>query len=398
MMRLRPGSFPLTALLALLTTIGPMSIDLYVPALPDIGRVLEASASAVQLTISIYIAGFAGGQIVYGPVSDRYGRRPVLIAALAIYCVGSLLCAIAPSVGTLIAARFLQGFGASGAIVLARSVVRDLYEGPRAGRELSIMAMIMGVAPIVAPLVGGALQTFSGWRADFIFTFGAGAIGFLLAWLLLPETRHSSAAAPHSFGEILRGFRVIGRNRDFRINIGLVALSFGGLFAWISGSPFVLQDLYGLSALSYGMAFAIAASGFITGSTVAARIVGRIGLDRTIGIGAMTVAAGGAALIVSTLVLPRAGFGLSVPVAIYLAGMGMLMPQAFAAALQPFPDRAGAASSLGGLIQQAAAALMGVAVGHAIGTTAWPVVLPMAAAGFLTLAVWWFTRKAPQPI
>ncbi len=397
-MLLRPGSFTLTALLALLTTIGPMSIDLYIPALPDIGRALAASEAAVQLTISLYIAGFASGQLVYGPVSDRWGRRPTLLAALTIFCVATLSCAVSPSIEALIAARFVQGLGASGAIVLARSVVRDLYDGPRAGRELSIMAMIMGLAPIIAPLIGGVLQTVVGWRADFVFILIAGVIGLVLAVLLLPETRPRSAAGPQSFGEILRSFGAIGRNRDFQANIALVALSFGGLFAWISGSPFVLQNLYGLSALSYGVVFATASVGFITGSSIAAHIVGRIGLDRTIGFGAAAVAIAGIALIASTLFLPRAGLSLSVPVALYLAGMGLLMPQAFAAALQPFPDRAGAASSLAGLIQQCAAAAMGMAVGHALGTTAWPLVLPMAGAGFLTLAVWWFTRRRHKAV
>ncbi len=377
----------LTALLASLTAIGPLSIDLYIPALPDIGRLLGAPESEVQLTISVYLAGFAGGQLVYGPVSDRHGRRPVLLVALGIFCIATLMCAVAPSIETLIAARFVQGFGASGAMVLARSVVRDLYEGPRAGRELSVMATIMGLAPIVAPLIGGVVQTVLGWRADFVFILMAGMICLLSAFLLLPETRGKSAAV-HSFREVLRSFGIIGRHRDFVGNIALVALSFGGLFAWISGSPFVLQDLYGLSALSYGVAFAIAAVGFVAGSFVAAQIVGRVGLDRTIGIGAAVVAIAGVALIASTLFLPRVGLSLSIPVALFLAGMGMLMPQAFAAALQPFPDRAGAASSLGGVIQQCAAAAMGVAVGHMLGTTAWPLVLPMAAAGFLTLAVW----------
>jgi MFS transporter, DHA1 family, multidrug resistance protein len=395
-LRLRPGSFALTALLALFTTIGPLSIDLYVPALPDIARSLAASDAEVQLTISVYLVGFAVGQLAYGPLSDRGGRRPIMLVALALFCVATLMCAVAPSIGALLLARFVQGAGASGAIVLARAVIRDLYEGPRAARELSTMAMIMGVAPIVAPLIGGALQTLSGWRADFIFIFASGAISLALAWLKLPETRRAGAPL-QSFADVLASFGVVARNRAFVIHIVMVALTFAGLFAWISGSSFVLQNLYGLSPLSYGIAFALSACGFITGTSIAAGIVGRIGVDRTIGLGAVTLAAAGFALTGSTLLLPPTGAGLAVPVALYLAGMGLVMPQAFAASLQPFPYRAGAASALGGVVQQSAAAIVGAAVGRAIGTTAWPLVLVMAIAAWLTLAIWYFSRGMRGP-
>jgi MFS transporter, DHA1 family, multidrug resistance protein len=394
--KLRPGSIALTGLLALFTTIGPLSIDLYVPALPDISRQLMTSDAAAQLTISIFIIGFAAGQIVHGPASDRYGRRPVLLAALAIFCVATLVCAAAPSIATLIAARFVEGFGASGAVVLARAIIRDLHDGARAARELSVMSMMMGLAPIVAPLRGGGIQTLFGWRTDFLVIFAAGTAAMALAYLLLPETRHRDARPPHSLGDILANFAAIARDDRFILNIALVALSFSGLFAWISGSSFVLQDLYGLSPLAYGGAFAISACGFIIGTWIAANIVGRIGIDRTIGIGAVVIAMAGLALVIAVAALPPAGFILPFPVALYLAGMGLVMPQAFAASLQPFPGHAGTASSLGGVIQQTSAAATGIAVGQALGTTAWPLVLPMAAAAWLTLAIWFFSRRARE--
>ncbi|MGA8157654.1 MAG: MFS transporter, partial [Rhodoplanes sp.] len=161
---LSPDTFALTALLALLTALGPLAMDLYLPSLPAIEAALAASTAQVQLTISVYLIGFAIGQVVYGPVSDRFGRKPVLSAALTIFCVGTLVCSIAPTIGALIAARAFQGAGAAGVIVLARAIVRDLYEGPRAGRELSLMGAIMGIAPIVAPTIGGFTQTNFGWR------------------------------------------------------------------------------------------------------------------------------------------------------------------------------------------------------------------------------------------
>jgi DHA1 family bicyclomycin/chloramphenicol resistance-like MFS transporter len=338
--------------------------------------------------------GFAVGQLVHGPASDRFGRRPVLLTALAIFCLASFICAVAPTISTLTAARFVHGFGASGAIVLARAIIRDLFDGPRAARELSLMATIMGLAPIVAPLIGGGIQTAFGWRVDFFVILVTGAAGMTLAWLLLPETKRRDGPAAHSFGAVLASFGVIARDPRFVLNIALVALSFAGLFAWISGSSFVLENLYGLSPLSYGAVFAIASCGFILGTSIAAHIVGRIGIDRTLGIGATVIATAGVALVFAALALPPTGLSLAVPVALYLAGMGLVMPQAFAASLQPFPTRAGAASSLGGVVQQTAAAVTGAAVGQALGTTAWPLVLPMAAAAWLTLAVWYFSRAA----
>jgi MFS transporter, DHA1 family, multidrug resistance protein len=386
---LRPGSFALTALLALVTAIGPLSIDLYLPAMPEIGRLLDAPTSQVQLTISVYLIGFAGGQIVYGPVSDRYGRKPVLMTALVIFCVATLVCALAPGINALNAARLIQGFGASGAIVLARAVIRDVYEGARAGRELSIMVMIMGLAPIIGPMIGGGIQTVSGWRADFAFILAVGVVAATLVWRLLPETRRAPTA-PLSFANVLRSYRLLLAHRGFLANVALVAISFCGLFAWISASPFVLQDLYGLSAFSFGVG--LSAIGFMAGTSLAATIVVRLGLDRTIGIGAVALAAGGLALLAGVGFLPRTGLSLALPVAVYLAGMGLIMPQAFAAALQPFPHHAGAASALGGVVQQSAAAITGAVVGHALGTSAWPLAIAVASAGCLAPMVWYFTR------
>src|SRR6202051_3359328 len=195
---LRPGTFSLTLLLSLLTALGPMSMDMYLPSLPAIGQALGAPAAQVQLTISSYLFGFATGQIIYGPVSDRYGRRPVLLAALTLNAVASIGCAMTQSIEALTVMRFVQALGGAGAIVLARAVVRDLYSGVRAGRELSLMGSVTAFAPIVAPVIGGVLQTMFGWRATFyvlvVFAMFAGSA----AALLLPETLRQRAAGPFS--------------------------------------------------------------------------------------------------------------------------------------------------------------------------------------------------------
>ncbi|MFL5093626.1 MAG: MFS transporter, partial [Xanthobacteraceae bacterium] len=195
---LRRDTLALTAFLALITALGPVSTDMYLPSLPDIGRQLSASAAEVQLTLSAYLIGFAVVQIACGPFSDRYGRKPVLVLSLALFCAGNVICAAAPTIEVLIAARVLQAMGGSSAIVVVRTIVRDLYSGERAGRELSLMGAIMGIAPVIAPLIGGVLQTAFGWRANFIVALAVGLLALTVAWQLLPETLHQRAPEPIS--------------------------------------------------------------------------------------------------------------------------------------------------------------------------------------------------------
>jgi MFS transporter, DHA1 family, multidrug resistance protein len=389
---LRPDTPGLTALLALLTAVGPLSVDLYLPSLPAIGAALDATPAAVQLTISFYLVGFAAGQLVYGPLSDRFGRKPVMLAALVIFCGATLACAAAPSITALIGGRALQALGSAGAIVLARAVVRDLYEGPRAGRELSLMAMIMGLAPVVAPLIGSGLQAAFGWRACFLFIFAGGALATAAVRWLLPETLRPSLHQPGS--GVAKSFAVVLRHRGALAHVAIIAGGFGGLFAFISASPFVLQTVHGLSPFGFGLAFAGASLGYIGGTSLAAKLVTRLGLDRTIGWGTAALAAGGLAMIAATALAPTAVAGIVLPMMLYLAGLGLAMPQALAGALQPFPERAGAASSLIGVVQQATAAVLGVVVVRALGASAWPMVLGIALPGMLAFAVWATTREA----
>src|SRR6476661_4744653 len=187
---LRPGTFALTALLAGLSAIGPLTTDMYLPSLPDIARQLDASTAQVQFTISAYLIGFAVGQIFYGPVSDRHGRKPVLLAAIALYCLASLACALSTSIEMLIVARVFQALGGSGGIVLTRAIVRDIYSGAHAGRELSI------IGSVLALVAGGLLQTGFGWRVVFLTLVAAGLLGVAIVWLLLPETLNARAAEP----------------------------------------------------------------------------------------------------------------------------------------------------------------------------------------------------------
>jgi DHA1 family bicyclomycin/chloramphenicol resistance-like MFS transporter len=393
-MRLTPGSFALTLLLAMLTGIGPLSMDMYLASLPSIGRLLGAPTSQVQLTISAYLIGFAIAQIFHGPLSDRHGRRPVLLAALGIYLLATLACAFSFSIETLIAARFVQAVGGSGASVLARAVVRDMYEGTRIGRELAPMAAIMGLAPLVAPVIGGVLETAFGWRSNFVALLGFGVTVWVMVWFLLPETLRQRAPEAVSIASTLRSYRRFLADPGFVVHLGIATCCLCGLFAWISSAAFVLQDIYGLSALAFGLAFTIGSSGYLVGTIIAARFVMHWGAARTMGFGTVAMASGGLAMVALLAFALYGAVGVIAAAGLYLIGMGMTLAQAQAGALLPFPDRAGAASSLVGFTTQTSSAVVGAILGHMLGLTAWPLAIAMMLAGGLSLLLWALTRGA----
>jgi DHA1 family bicyclomycin/chloramphenicol resistance-like MFS transporter len=392
---LRSGTFALTALLAALTGIGPLSTDMYLPSLPAIARELQASAAQVQLTISLYLVGFAVGQLIYGPISDRHGRKPVLLAALAIFCAASFICLFSASVEMLMAARAAQAFGGCGGVVLARAIVRDLYSGRRAGRELSLMTMVMALAPVIAPLIGGGLQTWFGWRANFAVLTAAGLMLAAIIWFRLPETLERRSE-PVSARSMLRTFGGFLQDRGFLAHTGLAVLVFSGLFAWISASSFVLQDLYHLSSFAFGVAFAIASGGFMTGSAFASRFVHQLGIGPVLGLGVAAQAVGGLAMIAALALGLRSAASLVLPMAIYLVGLGLTLPQAIAGAMHPYKDRAGAASSLIGFLQQSGAALCGLIVGQLLGQSAWPMAAAICLTGLASLLLWAMTRRVRE--
>jgi MFS transporter, DHA1 family, multidrug resistance protein len=390
---LTPGTFALTLLLAMLTALGPLSMDMYLPSLPDIAHDLQAPTARVQLTISI---GFAVGHMIYGPLSDRHGRRPVLLVALVLYLASTLGCAASQSINVLSGARFLQGIGGSGSIVLSRAIVRDLYSGVRAARELSLMSSIAAFAPIVAPMIGGVFQTAFGWRSNFFFMTAAAIVTLLVAARLLPETVRRRSGEPVSLYALVRGFGVVLRHRGFLVYLGILTLSYAGLFAWISGASVVLQSVYGFSPVTFGSTFAMGAAGYMAGALVAARLVARLGLDRTMGLGVTLLAAGGLAMS-AAVATGVPGIWLIVAMTVYLAGLGLVLPQAMAGALTPFPDRAGTAASLMGLVQQTVAAAAAVIGGYLV-RSAWPVAGVVVAMGCLTFLLWVLTRGLRRQI
>jgi DHA1 family bicyclomycin/chloramphenicol resistance-like MFS transporter len=386
----------MTVVLSLLTSLGPLSTDLYLPSLPAIATALDGSLAQAQLTLSVFLAGFAAGQIVYGSLSDAYGRRPVLTVGLALFCIGTLGCSLAPNIETLIACRFLQAVGGSGPVVLARAMVRDLYEGPRAAQQLARMASIMALVPAVAPVAGGLLQTAFGWRSTFLAALVFGLVLLAAVLASLPETIRQRTGEVVSPVSVVRGFGHLLRHPAYRAYVGMVTLSYAGLFAWISGSSFILQGLYGLSEMAFAVSFVIVVFGFMAGGLTVNRLARRIGPERSVGIGVGFLAGGGALMLVLQLAGLASPFALILPMACFTCGVGITMPSSMALAMQPFPDRAGAASSFLGLCQMSGAALLGALLGRLLGQSAMPMVLAIAAMGGLA-ALLYATTIARRP-
>jgi MFS transporter, DHA1 family, multidrug resistance protein len=383
---LGPGTLRLVIVLGSMNAIGPLSIDMYLPAFPEIARELNTSASSVQLTLTACVAGLALGQLVLGPLSDRFGRRIPVIAALLTYAVASLLCALATSVGALIALRFVQGLAGAGGIVISRAVVRDLHSGARAVRLFSSLMLVTGLAPILAPLVGGQLLAISSWEGIFISLSILSALIAILTALGLRETLPPERRVPSGLRRTVQTMGMLLRDRSFLGHALAGGLTFGALFAYISGSPFVLQGIYGLSPQVYSLAFAMNGLGLVAASQVNARIVERLGPTRLLRRALASVVASALTLLVVVSVGGLPVWAVLVPMFAIVSSIPFVLPNSTALALADHAAVAGTASALLGLIQFMVGALAAPLVGVAGPDTAVPmaVIMALLAIGGLT--------------
>ncbi|MHA1568877.1 MAG: multidrug effflux MFS transporter [Alphaproteobacteria bacterium] len=396
----RPGSTALGALLTALVAFGAISTDLYLPSLPSIARDLETSVSRTQVTLSVFMFAFAFAQLVTGPMSDRFGRRRTLIGGLVLYILASIACIFVQSIEALIAARFVQALGACCGPVLSRAVVRDLYARADAARVLAYMGAAMGLIPAVAPVIGGQLEVWVGWRANFVFLTGFAAFVLAAVWGLLPETnkhRDPDALRP---AHLFRNYAGFLADRTYLGLTGAVAFAFAGLFAFISGSSFVYIDLFGVRPDRFGFYFGACALGYAAGSLLSGRLVRRHAPERLLPVGGALCAAGGAVMAVLAVGGPalagtEGALLLTLPMIVYMVGFGIVMPNGFAAVLGPYPRRAGGAAALVGFVQMAAAAAVGYAVGALHGASLAPMAVAVALCGTATLVASLLASRAP---
>ncbi|MFK4227206.1 multidrug effflux MFS transporter [Streptomyces sp. NPDC019890] len=364
----RRVGFLVTLVLGGLTALPPLSMDMYLPALPAVTRSLGAPAATVQLTLTACLAGMALGQLVVGPMSDRWGRRRPLLIGMIVYVAATATCALAPTAELLIGFRLLQGLAGAAGIVIARAVVRDLYDGVEMARFFSTLMLISGVAPIIAPLIGGQVLRITQWRGIFVVLTGVGILLTLVVakWLheTLPrEKRHSGGV-----GEALRTMRGLLADRVFTGYTLTGGLAFAALFAYISASPFVVQEIYGASPQTFSLLFGVNSVGLITVGQINGKVlVGRVSLDKALGFGLAVITLAATALLLMTAgVFGKVGL---LPVAaglfVLMSAMGLAMPNTNALALMRTPHAAGSASALIGtssfLIGAVASPLVGIA-------------------------------------
>jgi DHA1 family bicyclomycin/chloramphenicol resistance-like MFS transporter len=361
--------------------IGSLSIDMALPSLPATAQALGAEPATAQLTVTLFLASFALAQLVHGPVSDRLGRRRVLLGGLVVYVLGGLACWAAPSAGLLVIARVLQALGAGSGPVVGRAVVRDLYEPAQAARILGYMGTAMALTPILAPIVGGLVHVALGWRAVYLTLAACGTVFLGLAALLVRETnrrRDPDALRP---GHLTTNAAELLTDRAFLGYVLVVSLMFGGQFAFITGSSFVLIEVLSVSPDVYGLCFGFVALGIMTGSFLAGRFVPRLGIDRLILLATrLGAGAGGlmAALALAGIWTVPAVIG---PMYLFSVGVGVVLPTAVAGAIGPFPRTAGLASAVLGFLQLTTAAGYGILVGRFYDGTPVPMAVAIAGAG-----------------
>jgi len=386
--RTRPALTPvLVGLLALLSAFTPLSIDMYLPALPMIESDLKASVGDIQLTLSAFMIAFGVGQIFYGPAGDRFGRRPVILSGLGIYVVASVGCAFAAAAGQLVLLRMLQGLAACGGVVLARTMVRDLAERDHAARIMSLMMACTSIAPMLAPLLGGQILWFLGWRAIFFILAGIGVFAWLAAFLRLPETLRPEYRQPLVVSSILKRFGELLRHKAFMGYALTSSFQFAALFSFLSGSPFVFIQHYGLAPRLYGLVFGGMVVFMTIGSLLNAKFVPVFGAGKILRYGTIAPAIVGPAALILGLIEARTGAIGMWPFVICLvpqiATISLIGPNATAMALQRYPHMAGTASSLMGVMQFGLGALFGAVVGQTFDGTIAPMTTAMGLAGVL---------------
>lgn len=381
---MQPGFLRIAVILGLLSAIGPFAIDMYLPALPSIGADLSASPFAVQMSLLVFFISTGVAQIVVGPLSDMYGRKALLYAGLVIFAIGSIGSALAPTIDSLIAFRFLQGLGASAGVVVPRAVVRDLHTGPEAARLMSLLMLVFSISPILAPLTGSFIIDAGGWRWVFWTVLIASVLAaFLLT--TLEETRSVAERANSSASSALRGYGRLTKDWNF-IGLSMIGgFSISSFFIYLANSPFVLIDHFGLSPSVYSLFFSINAVSFFAVSQLTGYMTTRFGLQRVVRVSifgfslamfalfGLTVAGLGSLAIMSVLLFIGYGF------------LGLVIPTTSVLAMEEHGEIAGTASALMGTLHMATGAAAMVVTGYLSNGTPLPMVAGIAVAAALAL-------------
>jgi DHA1 family bicyclomycin/chloramphenicol resistance-like MFS transporter len=378
-------------ILGLLSAIGPFAIDMYLPALPDIGASLGAQVGAVQWSLTAFFLSVGVGQLLYGPVSDMVGRKPPLYFGLIVFGLASVGCALATDISTLIALRFVQGLGAAAGMAIPRAVVRDLHTGTEAARLMSLLMLVFSVSPLLAPLAGSGVIAVMGWRGVFWVVALAAVAGLVLVWRTLPETRLPSERLDSTVRGALAGYAQLLRDAHFMGLVFIGGCSMAGFFVYLAGSPFVLINHYGLNPLQYSLAFSVNAAAFFVAAQFTAALGRRFGM-----VGVVKTAVTGAGIVMAALMAYYllGGDSLLVLMALYFvasAFMGLVIPTTSVLALEEHGAIAGTASALLGTLQMLIGAVAMGVVGLFANGEPLPMVVGMAVGALLGMLMTWIT-------
>ena len=378
---------------ALFIATGPIAMALYTPAMSEVVLAFDTTNALVKMTLTLYFAGFATAQLIAGPLSDALGRRPVIIAFMGIFALGSLLAMVAPSIETLMAARFVQGVGASAGVAISRALVRDLFQGNESSRIMNLMGIILAVAPALAPTVGGLMVTHAGWRSVFVAMtlFGGVVIAVTLWGLRETVVADRSRLNLRALG---RSYVTLAANRHFMTTSLTIAGAIGAIYAQATILPFILMQRLGLSPTEFGVGMLMQSGSFLVGSLVFRQLMKRHSAYRLVTPGLVFITVG-SGLLLTLLMIEPSFLRVMAPVAFYTFGIAFVMPAMSTAALAPFPRIAGAASSLMGFMQMGAGLLVGsLAALFADPVRALAILIPMM--GAVACLSYVFYRRHPH--
>lgn len=385
-----PGRLSVAAVIGLVAAaymLQPLSTDLYLPTLPGIGAAFDVSVATVQLTLSVYIAAFGLWQLVAGPLSDRYGRHPVVIGGIATFLAASILCVFAPTIEVLVGGRLLQAIGACSCLIGTRAMVRDLYAPTEGARVMAAASTLMAVAPVTGPVIGALAFEAFGWRSSFVLLAGFSAVLLAVSAMRLQESNTRPDPQVLRPGPMLEAAVRILRSPTFIAYALMVTLSYAGLFAYLAGSPFVLIRVFGLSPTAYGLALPLMSGGFLLGSFLCQRLLPSRGIAYTTRLGATLQAASGIIMVALALAGVHHPAAIIAPMSLFGVSHGLVQPAGMAAAVAPFPRNAGLAAALYGVAMMGAASLVSLVQGATFNDTVFPMVLSLGATSVTALIV-----------
>lgn len=375
----------LLALLAAMVALGPLSVDMYIPAMPNMMVALDTTISSMHLTMSAYLTGFAVFHLVCGPLADRYGRKPILLLGTAVFVIGCLGCAVSTTIDQLLMFRLLQGIGACVGPTLARTVTRDVFGPTRAARALSLIAMLMALAPAVAPMLGGLMLLVLPWNSIFVFLAVYGAVMIVLIQRLLAESLPQRQSL-HPL-VIARNYRELVMD-PFYLSVTVASgLVYAGLIAYLSSSSFVYIEMLGVPVEYFGLVFLTAVAGYMTGSGISARLAGRFDSEQVMLLGSALALFACVLILSAAYIWPRSVLALMLPMMFYSTGLGLVLPHAMAIALRPFPHIAGTASALLGFVQMSLSAVASALTGVFLKDSPMPMLWAMLVICLLAMAL-----------